>query len=318
MSRVVIACVLLALPAVAPAAAPPCDVLEEFEIGTDEGPILLPVTIAGKQYPFLLDTGCAHYGYDRSLKNLMGKEVEKRTLRTPAGPVETAFFLPPDARLGSLPLPADKPAMLDDLCRYRDALGMEFFGVLGMDFLEQFGLRIDFERGKLMILRRAPAGSGTAVPIRVENGTPLVAGDVLGVGPHEVFIIDTGCVGFSSGNVCSQVYDALVERGRIEPVGEGTSETAGGLLEERGGVLDRLAVGPLECRGMVMLCGKDWSCLGLHFWARRRVRAEERPPRRLRGEGRLLWAVGVRPRGPADGRRGRRGQPGGECRVARR
>src|SRR5262245_30162814 len=125
MSRVVILCLLLVLPVVAPAEAPPNDVLEEFEIGTDEGPILLPVTIAGKQYPFLLDTGCAHCGYDRSLKEFMGKEVEKRTLRTPAGPVETAFFLPPDAHLGSLPLPRDKPAMLDDLRRYSDALGME-------------------------------------------------------------------------------------------------------------------------------------------------------------------------------------------------
>src|SRR5262245_19042282 len=113
---------LLVLPLSSKAAAPPPDTVEEFDIGTDEGPIIVPVTIAGKKYPFLLDTGATHVGYDRSLRPQLGQSVESRTLNTPAGPTRVEFVVPPKASLGRLPLPA-KPAMVDDMSRFSDAIG---------------------------------------------------------------------------------------------------------------------------------------------------------------------------------------------------
>src|SRR5262245_48375474 len=159
----------LALLSLALSAAPPCDVLAEFDIGTDEGPIIVPVTIAGRSYPFLLDTGATYSGYDRSLKHLMGKQTHTEKLLTPVGMVETAFALPPDARLGSLPLPRDKPAMVDDFDRFRAVFGRKLYGTIGMDFLAAHVVRIDFERGKLTILRRPPANAGHPLPCKIQH-----------------------------------------------------------------------------------------------------------------------------------------------------
>jgi len=139
---------LLAALLLVPHAAPPCDVLEEFDIGTDEGPIFVPVTIAGKQYPFLLDTGCTSTGYDLSLRHLMGNEVEKRQMDTTGGLVEVSFCMPPEARLGQLPLPREVPAMLLDMAPFDKRLGAKNFGVLGMDFLTRTSSRLIASVGK--------------------------------------------------------------------------------------------------------------------------------------------------------------------------
>src|SRR5262249_34708585 len=130
-------------------------------------------------------------------------------------------------------------------------------------------VRIDCERGKLTILRRAPIDAGVALPLkRNASGLPVVEADVLGSGPPEAFVLATGFVHFSSGLIDSHLYDALLARRRIEPVGEGISLTLAGQRKERNGVLDRFTLGKLECRGLVLRCGADGSALGLHFLAR--------------------------------------------------
>jgi predicted aspartyl protease len=264
-----LACLILfCLSSLTQAAAPPSDVLEEFDIGTDEGPILVPVTIAGKQYPFLLDTGATHIGYDRSLRHLLGKSLAKRTLNSPAGPVAVEFAMPPKAALGKLPLPADTPAMVDDLRRFSDAMGVRIYGILGLDFLGAHAVRIDFERGRLSFLRRGFARQGRSVPLKRDGGVAYVEADIVGAGPPEVFLIDTACAGFVSVSLNPGVYDVLARLGRVKTTGEIVTETARGRGEERSGRLDRLSIGRFEARGLVAMRGQNYSVLGLHFWAR--------------------------------------------------
>jgi hypothetical protein len=197
----------------------------------------------------------------------MGKSTGTRTLSSPAGPVELAFALPPVASVGRLPLPASAMIVFD-LNALREVAGVDVRGILGMDFLSKYAVHLDFERGRLLLLRRARRDAGHRFPLRAGVGVPRVLVRLLEVGPPEWFVADTGCGGPSSGSIAGDTYQLLLQFHLLVDAGKRTTTTAAGTGTRTVARLARLTIGPFEHRGLCFTRDASLSRLGLAFWSR--------------------------------------------------
>jgi hypothetical protein len=263
-------CLVLLLPLLPLASASPAgdDVLEEFDIGRDAGPIVVPVTIQGKRYPFVVDTASSHSVFDTSLRPCLCNPVKAQHILTPAGLKQFAFAIPPDTFVGRLPLCKTAPVLVHDLQRLRETAGLDIKGFLGMDFLSQYVVRIDFDRGRLALLRAVGRDAGHPLAIKRVQGTPRVEADVMGAGPAVWFLIDTADFGSDSGRLTEGTFGLLKDFGKLTPAGESRAETGGGVMEVKQGRLECIKIGPFEHRGLCFGTTKDTEALGLGFWAR--------------------------------------------------
>ncbi len=269
-ARVRLSCLaaLLTLAAGAPAAAPPAgDVLEEFEVCREGGPLIVPVTIGGKSYPFLVDTGATASTFDLSLRPLMGAAAGEEAIRTPDRTIRWAFAMPPAASVGRLPLPRDRAMAVSDLAKFREVLGVEVAGLLGMDFLSRHALHLDLERGRLRLLRSGRRRCGESLPLTTDRGVARVEAHPLDHGPAWEFDVDTGYGGPCSGGLPREGYRLLEAVGRLHHAGQRVATSAAGSSQVRQGRLDRLGIGPFEHRGVCFQEDVEGCRLGLTFWA---------------------------------------------------
>jgi hypothetical protein len=262
--------VLLLVPALAAAAAAPpqADVREVFDIGRDVGPIIVPVTIRGKAYPFVVDTGANGSVFDESLRPLLGKATANQAVLTAAGTMQGSFAMPPAAFVGRLPLPRNQAVQVLDLTRLRRAAGLHVCGVLGMDFLARYVVCIDFERGRLTLSRWPGRDAGQALPLKPGNGVPWVEVQVAGSGPTAWVVADTGSLGFTSGALNDALFEVLLQLERLKVIGNRPAETARGQHKVDHARLRHLAIGPFEHRDLLFTRSPSVPTLDLNFWGR--------------------------------------------------
>jgi hypothetical protein len=268
--------VLLAVPEVVLAAAPPPapPLPEEFEFGWDGGPIIVPVKIKGKKYPFVVDTGCSISVFDASLRSLLGKPVRWDSTMTANGERVVAVFKPPIAHVGRQPLPRDGVVAVHDVFReLRNKHGVKVWGCLGMDFLKKYAVRIDFDKGRLALLRSAVGTGGHRLRLAVDRQGPYVAVYMERGKEVEWFLVDTGKFGYGSGKLWGTTYRSLEEAGKLRTVDWGRTLTANGVTEQNIGRLAWLKLGPFEHTGLFFSQGVQGGepVLGLGYWARYQV-----------------------------------------------
>jgi hypothetical protein len=259
---------LLLLGLTAPTSSFAGEVLAEFDIGKDAAAVIIPVTIRGRSYPFLVDTGSTYSVFDTSLRPLLGEKAEGKNLSTPNGAARFEFTMPPAAFVGSLPLAKDRPVMVLDLKPTSEALGLEIKGCLGMDFLSQYVVRIDFDQGRLALSRTPGRDAGQAVPLQIGGGRAFVEANVFGTGPANSFLIDTGDIGLGSGRLTGSTFRLLNELGKLSRDGVSKVETGGGRMEVKQGFVESLTIGAFEHRRLNFGDARDADSLGLGFWAR--------------------------------------------------
>jgi hypothetical protein len=105
-----------------------------------------------------------------------------------------------------------------DLARFRKATGHDIRGILGLSFLDEHVIRVDFDAGELSILRRSPAFAGVEFRLSYnELHLPCINAEV-GDGESISFVVDTGMIG-KAFSVRARRFDELIDKGRIEVVG---------------------------------------------------------------------------------------------------
>lgn len=240
------------------------EALEEFDIGRDAGPIIVPVTVGSRSYPFVLDTGACVSGFDVTLRSLLGEAVGEQIMNTPAGPARVSMARLQGASVGRLPLGAGSAVMVLDTTFLREATGIEVRGVLGMDFLSQYVVTIDFDRGILRI-GSSPGRDGHLLPLKMVRGVPWVEAEISGAGSVSM-MVDTGMIAFSTLDY--ETYRGLEQGGKIRSAGENLGISYGGRERIREGRLDSLKLGPFKHRSLCLHTATGLNALGLSFWAR--------------------------------------------------
>ena len=245
--------------------------LAAFSIGRAAEPIVLPVKIGDRYYSFLVDSGTSFTVVDSSLSALLEADSECRLILTPAGPKAFPSARIKAASLGKLPVCPNTPVLVQDLSSLREALGLDVYGCLGMDFLSQYVVRIDFDQGRLSLLRSASHSEGERLSLQMAGGRPWLEARVAGVDKPEQFLIDTGDIGLGSGRLRPALIRRLDELGNLRPVAVSVSETGGGRMKTKQGFLDSMKIGPFQHKGLLFGSTLDGNALGLGFLARYNV-----------------------------------------------
>lgn len=265
-----VAAIAVATPASADPAPPPPDpalVVEAFEVPRNGDLLVLPVTIAGQLHWFALYTGATNSVFDQSLRKLLGQPVGASGASSGEDRVPVDLFAwPKDAYVGRIPLTSRQPVALTDLSTLRRTTGYEIHGLLGMDFLKGYTIRVDFDAGKLWFLRSAPADSGKRIAVRIdESGLPTVCAD-LGDGPQDC-VVNTGSIGLQAGELTSVIIDALVVREKARLGFDGGTAFFGGRDAARHAMVGNVNLGGFEHANLAF-AESAMNMLGLGYWSR--------------------------------------------------
>lgn len=250
---------LVAVPSWGSAQEPPAAdrPLAQFDVAPDGDALLLPVTLAGKTYLFALDTGAAVTVYDRSLP--LGPARGQGTGNTPNGDVSVVMYDAPKASLGPLAFDPGPFVAGADLGRLREATRHDIRGLVGMDFLGRHVVRIDFDAGKVTLLRTAGSAPGEPVILSHEGQGPCVGVDLPG-GSREAFVIDTGCLRF--GKIKQDLAAALSKAGKAQKVGDTLNASISGTTSQAKWRIDSLSLSGFCQRDRVLTDSRD-NLLGL-------------------------------------------------------
>jgi hypothetical protein len=173
-------------------AASNTDMVAEFSITHNDDAVLVPVRLRGKAYKFLVDTGSVSTIYDKSLKAMLGRPVGHRRLTTASRAIIVDLFASPDARLGDIPMRGAAQVTVIDLQPLRTGTGYPIYGIIGRDVLAHYVVRLDFDAGKLTLLRRDGAPLEGAMVLPLDTPTCSVRARLSGLRGSLTLKIDTG------------------------------------------------------------------------------------------------------------------------------
>lgn len=252
-------------------AVPPAAVIEEFPCYGDGDGILVPVSIAGTERPFLLDTGAQWTCLDTDLEPLAGAPLPERT--SVNGVLKAKTFPWPELRMGRMEvsLPAGAKVVALPLDGIREASGHECAGVLGFDWLCSQIVRVDFANSRVQFLREPPTGEG--LPLEIVDGKAFAQIQLADCG-YERLMIDTGCL---AGGVylAPDQFARLQESNAFTRIGqlEHGSYTLAGNMPTELGVIDYIKLGNDRYSNVVIRshAGRSFGVLGLEILSKRNV-----------------------------------------------
>jgi hypothetical protein len=213
-------------------------VIQRFELPKDSTRLLLPVKLNGQEYRFDMDTGSMLTCYDSSLIPLLGELSRWKFVIDPGRSVALRGFGAPDLRIGTTNVRFLREVMAFDMEPFREVSGDEYFGIVGMDFLQRHVVRIDPDRREVAFLRSPGNDSGQRVPFRYNSSAcPEVDVTISGLEKPEPFLIDTGFTAVCSGSLRKKTYQALLKLKQLNQMGYGDTITYDGRQECRVGQL---------------------------------------------------------------------------------
>jgi len=197
------------------------DVLAEFAWRFPGEPILAKVKVDDREHLFVVDTGATYCVLDSSLREKLGRV--RRVQRTVIGKTTRAlraYRLKARLSVSGVPVPGDSDVLCLDLEQVRQVTGLEIRGILGMQFLRNHVLRLEFDRRKAQLL---PAGVrpgrdwGRQLSLREGDLLlcPYVMVFVGGAGARP-FLVDTGARGI--GMVARAAFEGAARGKKVETV----------------------------------------------------------------------------------------------------
>jgi hypothetical protein len=158
-----------------------------------------------------------------------------------------------------------KPVVCVNLKELREAAGIAFEGVLGMDVLGKYIVDIDFDAGELRFLDELPPAARemrTALPLTFQTGIPTI--QVSDPTSCNAFRIDTG----SSGScIETSIFELLRHSQRLDLGPDYVAATPTGTVSAKLGLLKRLEIGPYSHENLLIENG-PMSLLGLSYLSR--------------------------------------------------
>lgn len=245
-------------------------ILAEFTIEKGGDFILLPVDFKGKEYSFVLDTGCSHTVFDSSLKHELGdvKRIERGL--TAGGLMAYEMHDAPAAFLGPFNMQDCGEIFCEDFRMLSYIQGKRISGVIGMNFLRKYVVQIDFDKGVLSFLElveKPNAHWGKEMVINYYRlGIPQITGNIGGSIKVD-FIVDTG--DNTTGALERRVFERVLAEKNTKTF-EALFATAFGIVRNKEARIDRFSIGSFEYQDLIFGEG-IFSRLGLSFLSRHLV-----------------------------------------------
>lgn len=244
---------------------------ESFKFDPEERLVLIPVRVGTKDYQFVLDTGFALSVFDVSLRPHLGPRVGSVHVAVPqGGDVERELYSPPNTRIGSLVLTRG-PVVCHDCALLREASGCSLYGIVGMDFLKDWIITIDFDEGRLDFLlpgTKWDPSWGESLPfVHDASGIACIlatAGDNV----RTAFEVDTGDA--DTGRLENSLLTRLVRSHEARVTGDSKAVDLSGTHPLRVAKLSHLCVGPFRHENLRFKSGNQ-NVLGLDYLSRYRV-----------------------------------------------
>lgn len=247
------------------------NLVESFAIAGNGDLVLLPVSLGGKEYLFMLDTGTTLHTFDLSLRQYLGNPVRTGSGKTGAADIAIQAFNPPTARTGKLELGKDELVSCADLTMLRYATGKEIHGVLGVPFFKRHVVQIDWDHTTLSVFNAGTppdAEWSEAFPITFDElGGPVLEALLVEDVPSR-FLIDVGVN--TTGTLTGDLFNRLADRKLLKITGDRIIAAAGGNVRQFTGRLDELRIGEFRHRNLIFRQGNS-NKLGLVYLSRYRV-----------------------------------------------
>ena len=239
--------------------------LHETKVARKGDLLLLPVTIGGRDLKFVLDTGAAANALDSSVAEKVGP-LKRSAKSNPEG-FPDMFEMPPATIMGAkLPLVGDVACI--DLSVIRVASGHDVAGIVGMPFLKQHLIQVDFDLGRVRFLKSMPdAKAGGMNLTRDEFDRPILDVELI-AGKKLPMIVDTGMAVPGIGEVDRATFRQLLDDGRVQVKGPlGRAVSVSGELTGRKGKLDRFKIANFEHQDLGIREG-TLNAVGLNYLSR--------------------------------------------------
>ncbi|WP_422931166.1 PDZ domain-containing protein [Singulisphaera sp. PoT] len=247
------------------------DIIDRFDMDPDGDLLIVPVTLGRRSFPFILDTGTTLNAFDTQLKDYLGPVQEYIDIKTASGGETLKLYDPPRAFMGRFNLRTPQGVTCMDLNGVRRATGHEFYGIVGMTFMLDRVIHLNFDEGKLSFLRSDAPRLGTPVPIAMVKEMPRINVDFEGLGLRSL-LCDTGSVGVGSGNLSTSDFNSLIKSGGVNLLGKGLSADLSRQQQPtRYGLVKRLKVGTEFHEGLIFSDHVTSDILGMGFWKRYNV-----------------------------------------------
>lgn len=237
-------------------------VVAQFSVATDGDLLCLPVSVAGHTYSFVLDTGCDGMVYDSTLRKHLGDPVGTAKLNGDRL-IETFRSVP--ARLGPIDLQTREPVCCIDLTRVREATGYDVKGIIGMSALSTLAFRVDFDKGRLIVLSDVNPESGEAIRLYFRSpNKPTVLAALPAVGLTQI-CIDTGM----NGSLClmHRMFADLRKSGHIARKKETIGLTVDKVESRIKGTLQNMTLSRFDLEGLSVHSARR-NAIGLAYLSR--------------------------------------------------
>jgi len=239
----------------------------EFTFTRGEAPIRLPVTFKGREFFFMLDTGSSSTVFDVLFKHELGKPKSLVEVKTTSDSMVVQTFDALPAFVGPFSMQNCGEVTCLNLKMLTLIAGKEISGLIGMNFLRKHVLQIDFNNGRLILLKTLKEKNfdwGEEFTISFNSlGLPQIKGNVLGYIKTD-FTIDTGSI--ATGTLDRRIFEEILSKENLI-TSETLASTASGLVKSKTARIDRLSIGSFEYQDLIFSEG-DVNNLGLDFLSR--------------------------------------------------
>lgn len=157
-----------------------------------DGRIVITLTIGGRGYDFLLDSGASDITVDNSAAKQMGLTLYGKSQIVVGGQVDQSLAIIPEVNVGLLRL----HNVAVDVLPFTELIGphVKLVGLVGFDFIAGMELKVDYDNSVVTAFapgQYAPPAGTYVIPALLDDGVPVVSAQV-GSTLGESFIVDTG------------------------------------------------------------------------------------------------------------------------------
>jgi hypothetical protein len=227
--------------------------------------LLVPITIGGREAQFVLDTGSVATVVDTTLAEHLAPL--KRSEQPHVDGLPEMYELPDTYLTGSKLKIVGETACLD-LSENRIATGHDIGGILGMSFLKDYVLQIDFDRGHVRFLKSVSELKQTAMKMSHDRfGRPVLTVK-LATDRSVPMVVDTGMAVTGIGEVNRTIFRELLAENKVTVKGPpGRASSVSGNLVGRNGRLSSIRLGNFEHQQLGIREG-SMNALGLLYLSR--------------------------------------------------